>query len=563
MSFKATINDNNNQLIWGKSLSTLSQINVDVFVTITKNGIILSSMNNTDTTMAKVRFPKDFFTEFFFDPKKIVFGEAGVQQIYDCSDQLHTIYSFKINGKYLSLLSLKQEDQIKEYVLSIDNSDGCSESLANKLILKMRTNSLLNKEYQVIFDPLESIQIILSLKYKQKFLSVYNNSKETKSVDPRLMEYFKTLQNELQEDMFNKGIANEHNIVTTVKNTPLTISDEINFLSFDQSILKNFVESIMSNVIEEIKLELTRNSLNIIGFTKAIYNMKSEGYLKQAVTVTNTCSAHDLEHYCIFSIENKENASRPSSRSSNLKKSITFKLRDFKIFLNGLNCWKTNDMIRIWFCQPGDPILFEIIKDGVILELVQVTDTDGRVEDSTPQETPQETHASVSPEKHISPIKKDNLVKLEKLNKPLTRQPIYPHAKRSLFVQDLDNDDEAEDEVEGNEKKFKFKRWSNQQKTPEPESNTESQSSESTSNTHQSEPAKRMRTTVEWAGTYDKDIAERKGSYIKQIDKAAYLAGLKRQALEEPRKQTEDALELENEEMGPTQVDQPKGLFDD
>ncbi|QEU61396.1 Ddc1 [Kluyveromyces lactis] len=552
MSFRASINSTNEQTIWGKCLATLSQINPDVFITITEDSVLISSMNATDTTMAKVRFPKSFFTEYHFEPKKIVFGESGVQQITDCNDILHTIYSFKTNGKYLSLLSLKQEDTIKEYMLTIDNCDNCSETIANKLIIKMKTASLLTKEYQINFDPLESVQIILSLKYKQKFLSVYNNKSKGRSLDPRLVDYFKSLQTELEHDMFNRGIANEHNIVSTVKNTPLTVNDEINFLSFDQSILRNFIDSIMSNVIEEIKLELTRHTLAIIGFTKAVYNMKSQGYLKQAVTVTNTCSANDLEHYCIFSTE-KNDGSRPSSRSQSIKKSITFKLRDFKVFLNGLNCWKTNDMIRIWFCQPGDPILFEITKDGVVLELVQVTDTEGRVEE--PEDSV--TQFNLSPEKTVSPIKKDTVVKPDKLQRPESKQILYPHTKRSLFITDEDGADDDNEDEEG--RQFRFKRWGKQNSNTAFNSNNDSQSTPSNSTTEPSisEPVKRMRTTVEWGGTIESNNVDTDESHQREMNKAAYLNNLKRQAIQEDLNLQED-----DASMGPTQADRPKGLFD-
>ncbi|CDO94975.1 unnamed protein product [Kluyveromyces dobzhanskii CBS 2104] len=562
MSFRAAINTANEQAIWGKCLATLSQVNTDIFITITENGLLVSSMNATDTTMAKIRFPKEFFTEYHFEPKKIVFGESGIQQITDCNDNLHTIYSFKTNGKYLSLLSLKQEDVINEYVLTIDNCKNCSETLANKLIIRMKTESLLTKEYQVNFDSLESVQIILSLKYKQKFLSVYKNTNKRKSLDPRLLEYFKSVQNELEQDMFNRGIANENNIVSTMKNTPLTVNDEINFLSFDQSILRNFVDSIMSNVIEEIKLELTRHTLNIIGFTKAVYNLKSQGYLKQAVTVTNTCSANDLEHYCIFSTE-RNDGSRSASKSQSIKKSITFKLRDFRTFLNGLSCWKTNDMIRIWFCQPGDPILFEILKDGVVLELVQVTDTEGRIEESEDYDT----QASASPEKTISPIKMDAIVKLDKLKKPSNKHQSHAHAKRSLFVNANDDDDDDEGEEEG--RQFRFRRLG-KQNTEElrNHSNSNSESPQEayngTASTSGNEPVKRMRTTVEWGGTHDLNGVDADAdedadnSLQKSMNKTAYLNDLKRQAIQEDNESQQP-----DDSMGPTQVDKPKGLFDD
>lgn len=393
------------------------------------------------------------------------------------------------------------------------------------------------------------------MKYKQKFLSVYSGSNkeltQNKNLDPRLMDYFKTVERELKVDMFNKGIADENDQVSTTRSKKkLTIVDEINFLSVDQAIFRNFIDSIMSNVIEEIKLELTMSKLNIIGFTKAVYNLKSQEYLKNAVTVTNSSSSKDLEHYCIFSTERNDEGTA-SSKKQEVKKSIIFKLRDFKIFLNVLNCWKTSDVIRIWFCQPGDPILFEINKDGVILELVQITDSEGRLEDPEEAENP----TSISPQKTISPIKKDNLVKSEKIQKELNiNRPEHSHTKRSLFITDDDNEDEEQ---------FKFRRWNNPVSTASKSDGklngtlaaVENDGMPALPERHFDDPAKRMKTTVEWGTSLG--IEKLATSDPRELDKLQYLTELKKQKLA-----SEEELEDFNDSMGPTQTDKPKGLFD-
>lgn len=548
MSFSATINGSEKQLVWGKCLSTVSQVRSDIIVTVTDDELILSAMNATDTTITKIRFKKQFFTSFKFEPRKIVFGETGVQQITDYDKILHTIYSFKINGKYLALISLKQDDIMQDYVVSIDNTDSCTEEIANKLLVRIRTDSLLSKEYQINFEPLKSDQIILSLKYKQKFLSVYRSKSilHDNTHDSRLVEYFDEVERELQNDMFNRGIFNIEEIPASNNQDKILPSDEINFLSLDQGIFRAFIESIMSNAIEEIKLEITSQKLNIIGFTKAVYNLKSKEYLRQAITVTNTCSLSDLDHYCLFAA-GSNSKSRGSKTKQSSRKSIVFKLRDFKIFLNGLSCWKTNDSIKIWFCKPGAPVLFEVSKDDVIIELVQITENDGNIENNDIQEAD-----NISVKKHTSPLKTSTTLD-ESKNRLSPVKSIFAAEPQSLFVTEEDDDDGAE--------QFNFKRLNNPitGRAKGTEANALSsniyEKMQHELDANSSQPAVRMRTTVEWGESNDISY-KNKGNSINE-DRSNHLYEIKRRKLA-----GSDDQDSFNSSMGPTQADKPKGLFD-
>lgn len=96
--------------------------------------------------------------------------------------------------------------------------------------------------------------------------------------------------------------------------------------------------------------------------------------------MSNTISTLDLEHYCLFTtIEDEKQDKRSHSKRREHMKSIIFKLKDFKNFITIGPSWKTtqdgNDNISLWFCHPGDPILMQMQKPGVKLELVEVTDS--------------------------------------------------------------------------------------------------------------------------------------------------------------------------------------------
>lgn len=134
---------------------------------------------------------------------------------------------------------------------------------------------------------------------------------------------------------------------------------------------------------------------------------------------------------------------------------------------------------------------------------------------------------------------------------------LYPHTKRSLFITDEDGADDDDEDEEG--RQFRFKRWGKQNSNTTPNSNTGSQSTPSNTTTEPSisEPVKRMRTTVEWGGTIESNNVGTDESHQREMNKAAYLNNLKRQAIQEDLN-----LQEEDDGMGPTQADRPKGLFD-
>lgn len=372
MSFTASITNHENQNIWFRTVNVLSSLHEDIKFTITSNELIAWCMNATDTSLCQVRFDRTFFDDYEFKANEIIFGERGLQVVNDIKGDYHRLYSFQTNGRHLSMISKKPDsDVIKKISIKINNTSTCPEALANRLLVFVDMESLITKEYSPQFQPIKYDPIIINLKYKKKFLDVFSTAPTPdEPLDPKLVDVFVNTERQISNALFNL------NVDSGVKDKgKLTAADEINYLCCHQALLRNFIENCNTNVTEELKLEININRLIITAFTKAIYG-KNNDLLRNAISMSNTISTQSLEHYCLFTTyDEEENTSRKRKNST---KCILFKLKDFKNFINITVSAKSNtsnnENMNIWFCHPGDPILMELTKPGVKLELVQVTD---------------------------------------------------------------------------------------------------------------------------------------------------------------------------------------------
>lgn len=546
MSFKAIITTSENQLVWRRTIQMLATLHDDIRFTITPRELIVWSMNSTDTSMCQVSFAKGFFEEYTFEPENIVFGEDGLQLVQDFNQDTHKLYSFKTNGRHLSILFRKPEnDVMKDIVLLINNTEVCPETLANRLQIVIHTESMLIKEYAPSFIPIKFDPIVINLRYKRKFLNVYGTSSENQEeqLDPRLLDIFESAAKEVSNSYFN------NDIVTNLRpNSELTLEDEINYLCCTNMLLKNFIDSCNSSATEEVKLEINVNRLCITAFTRGIYS-KNNDVLRNAMRASNTVSTMDLEHYCLFTTAEDENTNHPST------KVVTFKMKDFRSFINLSSVWKTDMNIHLWFCHPGDPILMEMRKSNVCIELVQVSDAEqgnviapsksfGPSKGSPLRETA--TKKLLSPRK--SPLKKRSPLKGQLRNAPMS--PLKPTA---LFVKDADAD--ADVNV----------RWKNPIRGKKPVEESAEETSRPASQSNDSQllaTAERTRTTIGW-GSKSADPAHMPSdSHLNRRDvlkreKIRYL-----QELSSKKPRVESQGNSDEEQFGPTQVDKPKGIFD-
>ncbi|SCU98795.1 LAFA_0G20208g1_1 [Lachancea sp. 'fantastica'] len=548
MIFNACISNAQNHTVWRKVLQNLSTLHEDIKCTITQREFIVSSMNSTDTAMGQARFKHSFFESYEFKPQETVFGEDGLQQVQDQQLEVHQLYSFKINGKLLGILFRKPEnDNIKTLELAIHNGATCPESLANRFQITIHTESLMVKEYVPNIVPIKYDPIVINLRYKWRFLEVYGGSCEDQGeqLDPRLLDMFKVFNRELTESYFNNDILSN----SKKSSGELTPEDEINYLCCNLQLLKNFIDSCHTSATEEVKIEVSISKLGLTAFTKAIYS-KNNDVLRNAIRATNIVSTNDLEHYCLFTTTGDEN-----SKNRPLAKTISFGMRDFRNFVNMAAFWKGNQNVNIWFCRPGDPIFMELVKDDLLLDLVQVTESS----DTVPSNGNKVHATRTSPiresaVKAVSPRKSplQNKSPFRSNSKEISRSPLKP---KSLFTTD---DDESQ-EQQGWKNPIRGKR------------RLEDERQEGYSKKHfeQNQPgdtmAHRTRTTIEWgngnleSATDTTPVPPLDQRDLLKEEKRKFLRDLKAQR-EKDQSNTED--EANEEQLGPTQIDRPKGLFD-
>ncbi|CCE65053.1 hypothetical protein TPHA_0J02330 [Tetrapisispora phaffii CBS 4417] len=586
MSFRATIRSREKQTLWFKTISALSSLHENINFTLTSKSLIAWSMNSTDTCLSQAIFDKGIFDEFEFSPKDIIFGETGLQRVTDVRGQDHWLYSFQTNGKHLTTISKNMDnDSIEKFTLVINNTANCPENLTNRLMVSVEMETLIIKEYSPQFQPVKYDPIIINLKYKKKFLDVYSNFPSENPLDPKLIKVFAKADKELNDTMFNvnldSGIPNKDK---------LTSVDEINYVCCHQIILRNVLENCNSSVTEELKLEININKFIVTAFTKAVYG-KNNDLLRNAISMSNTISTSNLEHYCLFTTvddtDADENSSNNPKKNNNTKKLITFKLKYFKNFLNILAPQKgssfTNETINIWFCHPGDPILMEINIPGIRLELVQVTDGNDLTSE-TVKNTPMTI--SISPEKDKVSVKnpmKSNMIQnfnngsiinnynnkdstngspIRQTMSPLknsailkeqpNRSPSKPSSMRSLFVNELSQQSTESGAILSNAGKLA--------------SGTVTDTMRNEDSGFPALAAQRSSTVIKWGKRpqlqdSDSNIYSPSYSQRKLNDKEA-LKIEKKKFINKLNNVESQSKEKEDNGLGPTQQDVVKGLFD-
>lgn len=558
MSFRATFNSTEKHTIWFKTISALSTVHSDIKFTITSAELIAWAINTTDTTLCQVKFAREFFDEYEFKPWEIVFGENGVQIVSDHQGNDQKFYSLQVNGRHLTTISRKPDnDTISEFTLAINNTTSCPDTLANRLLVQVEMASLISKEYSPQFTPIKYDPIIINLRYKRKFLDVYGTQATTTapevSLDPKLLEIFDEAERELSTNLF-KDKRDSH----TKDKDHLTTEDEINYICCNQLLIKNFLDNCNPSITEEMKLEINAHKLTVTAFTKAIYGRNND-ILKNNMSLSNTISTSDVAHYCLFTtIEDNDNENSENNKRKDATKSIVFKLKDFKNFMAIGSSWRNGQSgnMNLWFCHKGDPLLVEVKKSNVKMELVQITESSGasvirdsehtttRVISPPIRSTTQSSAREETAVPRISPLKAPVLGGKQIRKSPLksTGDGAIAVGERSVTRQ-LFVKEEEERPLGG---------WRHEKTDAAPQK-------ENAIGT--AARAERSRTTVGWGQRPlepDPHVNTMDRRSVLKQEKRKYLQGLQ----EEQKRQKIQSEEEDEEELGPTQPSRPRGLFD-
>jgi len=585
MSFKLIIDESEKHNVWSRAVHILSSVDERIRITITEQEIILWAVNHTFTTLCQIRFEKSFFEIMEFKPYEITFGDSGLQIITDSQGNDHKLYSFKINAKLLAMMCKKPESgSVTRFTIAINNTATCPETLINQLLVHVELDSLISKEYSVHFEPIKYDPIVINLKYKRKFVNAFGSSatpeKPDGRMDPDLIEIFQSAEHELSTSLFNEELYSNEKT-----ENELTEDDEINFISCNHGLIRNFVENCNVNVTDEMELKIGSKTMSLTAFTKSITD-RSGGILKKAMRVSNIFVLSDLDLFCLFTVEGQKGIRQTDNKPS--FKRLVFKAKDFKNFVSMGNVWNnlrgtSSNIISIWFCLPGDPIMMEMSKAGVKIELVEVTD--GNRNSSGPQSvythgetapetdyvsppkrtTPGRTHdsneeqlSSLKPLRDATVLQSNNMVirntRLSPLKKSLTNETEENDAEniglrlspRRLFIRDNSNDISSV-----------TSRDRNTNSNVHVDSNFNLPTG--VDNINKLVPPERSDTTVGWGkrkmdGMSDEEDRETN----KQEDQRSILQREKRKYMKTEHKNSRD----EQDEFGPTQISTAKDIFE-
>ncbi|CCH41961.1 DNA damage checkpoint protein 1 [Wickerhamomyces ciferrii] len=427
--------------------------------------------------------------------KSFVFNHKGFETSeLDHDENDEVIYCFSIRSKILSVLFRKTDDDIESYRIALEGQ-------GYKLNVEVRTKSLIRKQYNPYYQMYKYDKLGVAKRYKDLFI------KQNKRLDDD------------EDDDEN----------------------EINYLMIDNHILKGFLDNVNSSSTEDFKLEVNEKNFSITAFTKGIY-IKEKEILKQPMAINIIFSTEELLDLKLWS-------------SNTQDKQIIYRLKDFKTFLNLGN---GSDFIEIWFIKPGDPILFEINKNDVTIQFVQVTDGENNhinLEKNT-KVIPKEQIIKKSKKQAIkNPTKTNNDViydHTEELTNEFGAEPMFvpededyqePQPPRNLPpppIPNLQNDISIEDDIQQDQDM-----------------------------SHESSPNRNDE--ISWGGDHDLNkenkisqlIQNSKKDESRLINEAKikYLNSLKSNNKKRKLKKNQDS--IEEEELGPTQnIHNIKGIFD-
>lgn len=586
MSFRASLSTIDKHNVWYRAVYILSSIEETMNMTITNSEIILWTVNTTFTTLCQVRFSSSFFDQYEFKPYEIMFGDDGLQIMTDSHGVDHKFYSIQFTAKYLATISKRPEKEaISKFSIAINNSSTCPDSLINRLLVYVEMESMISKEYSHAFNPVKYDPVLLSLKYKRMFLNAFGSAAKSDSSDgqlnPASVEVFNAVEHELATTIFD-----EDEIVRVRRKEELTNEDEINFISFNQALIRSFMENCNVGLTNDMELKVNSKTFVLTAFTKEIV-AKNGDLLRNAVRSNNSFSVNNLDHCCLFSTTPVNEY--PKKKNAD-QKVIIFKAKDFKNFVSMANVWgglqgNNYNSIAMWFRLPGDPIVMEMSKGGVKIELCEVTDgvmgTVANVQLPAPATYQEVTVASPSRNegKNKHPSREKAALKMNYLRDERKLQPISPKIRdsrvsplkntgvhvdsttniaelankqynpRQLFVREssgIDDDYQREKYVEEN--------GSNP--------NVSNIFSDFAEQTPVNVPLERQKTTIEWGKrrAETQNPPEQRESKRQIRDQRSVLTREKKRYVQES---AEDNEEDENEmQLGPTQRAAPKGLFD-
>lgn len=559
-------------------------------MTITDSEVILWTVNTTFTTLCQVRFSNSFFDEIEFKPYEIMFGDDGLQIITDSHGVDHKLYSVQFTARYLATISKRPDKEaIRKFTIAINNSSNCPDSLINRLLVHVEMESMISKEYSHAFNPVKYDPIVLSLRYKRMFLNAFGSSAKSDSSDgqlnPTSIELFNAVEHELATTIFN-----DDSIASAKRKGELTDEDEINFISCNQALIRSFMENCNVGLTNDMELKVNSKSVVLTAFTKEIV-AKNGDLLRNAVRSTNTFSVNNLDNCCLFTSHQLDEKGRIAKSSD--QKVIIFKAKDFKNFVSMANIWgglqgNNSNSIGIWFCLPGDPIIMEMSKGGVKIELAEVTDgvmgssaigklpaANGYQEASevSPSSNEKLAQQPLHEKRHLvlNPLK-DN-VKLQHVSPRIRDSRVSPLKDTNVYVEST-NDIDAKMKERYNPRQLFVREPSEVGNShtgspihvPDVDNSANGNGisnifSDFSEHTPANITLERQHTTVEWGKrpTETRNTPKKREAKRQARDQKSVLTREKRRYMKE---NAAEADEEGDKELGPTQRSEPKGLFD-
>ncbi|KAK6462219.1 Rad9-domain-containing protein [Scheffersomyces coipomensis] len=333
MSFVGVFDSKKHTLIWSKSIMALSGLSEHIKFVISDSSLSIAAVNSAKTSHAEITFTNSFFDEYSVDFKDVM--DDGYEIDYENNDTSY--YSFIVNSKHLATLFRNLDAKDLDYIcLKVYWSKTAPVTMQFKLLIEIKTKSLIVKKYQTNYQPVYKNSVNIAALYKKELID-----------------------NQIQ----------------------IESADRIKYLMIEQIIPKQFLDMVPSST-EDFKIEVKPGKTSFTAYTKQV--LKDRDYLRQPMSVTISLNPDDFPN---------SNFKEVFESETDYIFGINFRLKDFRNFLTlaafitsslALNTSEddyvdidSNDYFEIFFKNPGDPIIFELKNvPYVSVQFIQITSAD-------------------------------------------------------------------------------------------------------------------------------------------------------------------------------------------
>lgn len=320
MGFVGIIVDDRHKVMWSRAILSLSAVSEYIKFIVTVDELSVSAVSGTRTSHGEIKFGRAFFQDY-----QVQFGDWARNGMHEGEHYLFVVVSRNIS----TLMRNMDASDLEYIVLRLMWPGEVSEEKENRLLIEIKTRSLIIKKYQTSIQPVKKNPMKISEQYRQQM---------------------------------EKG-------------------DSVKYLVLEQHIAKMFLDMVPP-IMEDFSLEFKDERIQFTGYNRQV--MKDADQLRQQMSVTISLDLEEVagnqidpsyDRIITFRLKDFRNFVNLSTTYSSLqsREEDAGNPTDLYELLAS-----SRGLLEILFKVPGEPILFEAKPSRYVAVLfVELTSDEG------------------------------------------------------------------------------------------------------------------------------------------------------------------------------------------